>query len=167
MVARTNIHTQDIVDFRNSFGLPNNPPQIVVNGVDPGDLGGGDEAEAVLDTSWTGGVAPAATIKLVISKSTNTTDGVDLSEQYIVDNNLADVMTESYGDCEANYTQAEGQFYSSLAQQAAAEGITYTVASGDSGAEGCDDPSAKTVASGPVSVNILSSTPYDIAVGGP
>ncbi|MBV8866619.1 MAG: S53 family peptidase, partial [Acidobacteriaceae bacterium] len=89
-----------------------------------------------------------------------------LSEQYIVDNNLADIMTESYGDCEANYTQAEGQFYSSLAQQAAAEGITYTVASGDSGAEGCDDPSSVTVATGPVSVNILSSTPYDVAVGG-
>ncbi len=166
VVARTNISLQDITDFRNSFGLINNPPQVIVNGPDPGDLGDGDEAEAVLDTSWTGGVAPNATIKLVISQSTATTDGVDLSEQYIVDNNLADVMTESYGDCEANYTQAEGQFYSSLAQQAAAEGITYTVASGDSGAEGCDDPSSETVASGPVSVNILSSTPYDIAVGG-
>ncbi len=166
VVARTNIVAQDIADFRSSFGLPNNPPQIVVNGPDPGDLGDGDEAEAVLDTSWTGGVAPAATIKLVISQSTSTTDGVDLSEQYIVDNNLAQIMTESYGDCEANYTQAEGQFYSSLAQQAAAEGITYTVASGDSGAEGCDDPGSETVASGPISVNILSSTPYDIAVGG-
>ncbi len=166
VVARTNIVAQDIVAFRSSFGLPNNPPQIVVNGPDPGDLGDGDEAEAVLDTSWTGGVAPNAAIKLVISKSTNTTDGVDLSEQYIVDNNLADIMTESYGDCESNYTQAEGQFYSSLAQQAAAEGITYTVASGDSGAEGCDDPGSETVATGPVSVNILSATPYDIAVGG-
>ena len=166
MVARTNIEAQDIADFRSSFGLPNNPPQIIVNGPDPGDLGDGDEAEAVLDTSWTGGVAPKATIKLVISKSTATTDGVDLSEQYVIDNNLADIMTESYGDCEANYTQAEGQFYSSLAQQAAAEGITYTVASGDSGAEGCDDPSSETVATGPVSVNILSATPYNIAVGG-
>ncbi len=64
----------------------------------------------MLDTSWAGGVAPNATVKLVISKSTNATDGVDLSEQYIIENNLADVMTESYGDCEANYTQAEGQF---------------------------------------------------------
>lgn len=166
VVARTNIVAQDIADFRSSFGLSKNPPQIVVNGVDPGDLGGGDEAEAVLDTSWTGGVAPAAIIKLVVSKSTTPTDGVDLSEKYIVDNNLADIMTESYGDCEAHYTRAEGQFYSSLAQQAAAQGITYTVASGDSGAEGCDDPGSEMVAKGPVSVNILSSTPYDIAVGG-
>ena len=166
VVARTNINLSDISSFRTAFSLPNNPPQILVNGTDPGDLGDGDEAEAVLDTSWSGAVAPNATIKLVVSASTNTTDGVDLSEQYIVDNNLADVMTESYGDCEANYTQAEGQFYSALAAQAAAQGITYTVASGDSGAEGCDDPGSETVATGPVSVNILSSTPYDIAVGG-
>ncbi len=166
VVARTNINLSDISSFRTAFSLPNNPPQVVVNGTDPGDLGNGDEAEAVLDTSWSGAVAPNATIKLVVSASTNTTDGVDLSEQYIVDNNLADVMTESYGDCEANYTQAEGQFYSALAAQAAAQGITYTVASGDSGAEGCDDPGSETVATGPVSVNILASTPYDIAVGG-
>ncbi len=167
VVARTNILLSDIANFRSSFALSNNPPQIVLNGPDPGDLGDGDEAEAVLDTSWSGALAPAATVKLVVSASTNTTDGVDLSEQYIIDNNLADVMTESYGDCEADgYTQAEAQFYSSLAQQAAAEGITYTVASGDSGAEGCDDPGTETVATGPVSVNILAATPYNIAVGG-
>jgi hypothetical protein len=166
VVSRTNISLSDIANFRSSFALPNNPPQIVLNGTDPGDLGDGDEAEAVLDTSWSGAVAPSATVKLVISASTNTTDGVDLSEQYIIDHNLADVMTESYGDCEANYTQAEAQFYSSLAEQAASEGITFTVASGDSGAEGCDDPASKTVATGPVSVNILAATPYDIAVGG-
>ena len=166
VVARTNITMQDIQDFQNSFGVPNNLPQIVVNGPDPGDIGGGDEAEAVLDASWSAALAPAATVKLVVSASTGTTDGVDLSEEYIINNNLADVMTESYGDCEANYTQAEGQFYSSLAQQAAAQGITYTVASGDSGATGCDDPGSVTVASGPVSVNVLASTPYDIAVGG-
>ncbi len=166
VVARTNINLSDITDFRNAFALSNNPPQIVVNGTDPGNLGDGDEEEAVLDTSWAGAIASSATIKLVVSASTSSTDGVDLSEEYIIDNNLADVMTESYGDCEANYTAAEGQFYASLAQQAAAEGITYTVASGDSGAEGCDDPGSETVATGPISVNVLAATPYDIAVGG-
>jgi hypothetical protein len=166
VVARTNIKLTDISDFRSSFGLSANLPQVVVNGPDPGDIGSGDEAEAVLDTSWSGALAPNATVKLVVSGSTATTDGVDLSEEYIVNNNLADVMTESYGDCEANYTAAEAQFYSSLAQQAAAQGITYTVAAGDSGAEGCDDPSSKITATGPVSVNILAATPYDVAVGG-
>jgi len=165
IVGRTNINVSDVTQFRSAFGLSNNNPQIVVNGPDPGDLGGSEEAEAVLDTSWAGAIAPSATVKLVVSEDTNTTDGVDLSEEYVIDNNLGDVMTESFGDCEANYTQAEGNFYSSLAQQAAAEGITYTVAAGDSGAEGCDDPT-ETAATGPLSVNILSSTPYTVAVGG-
>ncbi len=165
VVARSNIHTSDIDSFRSTFGLPVNPPQIMVNGTDPGELGGDEEAEAVLDTSWSGAIATNATVAVVVSASTNSSDGVDLSEMYIIDNNLADIMTESFGDCEANYTAAEGAAISGLAQQAAAQGITYTVAAGDSGAEGCDDPT-QFEAIGPLSVNILASTPYDIAVGG-
>jgi hypothetical protein len=165
VVGRTNINVSDVSSFRSIFGLPANPPQIIVNGTDPGDLGGDEEAEAVLDTSWAGATAPNATVELVVSASTNTSDGVDLSEMYIIDNNLADVMTESFGDCEANYTAAEGTAISNLASQAAAQGITYTVAAGDSGAEGCDDPT-QTTAHGPISVNILASTPYTVAVGG-
>ncbi len=167
VVARTDIKTSDVTQFRSVFGLASNDPQTVVNGTDPGDLGGDEESEAVLDTSWAGATAPGATVKLVVSKSTNDSDGTDLSELYIVDNNVGDVMTESFGSCEADYGssgQSAASFYSSLAQQAAAEGITYLVAAGDSGAEGCDDPSSSS-ASGPISVNILA-TPYTIAVGG-
>ena len=165
MVGRTNINPSDITSFRSLFGLSGNAPQIVLNGVDPGDLGGDEEAEAVLDASWAGAVAPESAIKLVISKSTNTTDGVDLSEEYIINNNLADVMTESFGDCEANYTSAQAIFYSNLAAQAALQGITYLVATGDSGAAGCDSPDGKT-STGPISVNVLASNPYVVAVGG-
>ncbi len=165
VVARTNIHIQDLVSFRSVFGLSNNPPQVIVNGTDPGDLGGDEEAEAVLDSSWAGATAPGATVKLVVSMTTNTSDGVDLSELYIIDNNVGDVMTESFGDCEANYTAGEANYYSTLAQQAAAEGITYLVSAGDSGAEGCDAPTETTARDG-LSVNILASNPYVIAVGG-
>jgi hypothetical protein len=165
VVGRSNINTGDIASFRSTFDLSNNQPVIVPNGPPPGNLGGDEEAEAVLDTTWAGAVAPGATVKLVISASTNTTDGVDLSEAYIIDNNLADVMTESFGSCEASYTTAEATAISSLAEQAAAQGITYAVAAGDSGAEGCDDPT-ETKATGPLSVNLLASTPYTIAVGG-
>lgn len=164
VVARSNIKLQDITQFRSIFGLVANNPQIVVNGTDPGVVKA-DESESVLDASWAGAVAPNATVKLVVSKTTNTTDGTDLSEQYIIDHNLADVMTESYGDCEAGYSGAQANFYASLAQQAAAQGITYTVSSGDNGVAGCDDPSSDS-ASLPASVSVLASTPYTIAVGG-
>ncbi len=147
------------------FSLPANPPVVVVNGSDPGRVSG-DEEEAVLDASWAGATAPNATVDLVVSNSTNSTDGVDLSEEYIVDNNLADVMTESYGGCEATDTSQDVNLHLALAQQAAAQGITYLVAAGDSGAEGCDDPNSETAARGPISVNVLAATPYNVAVGG-
>ncbi len=166
VVGRTNINVQDVASFRSAFGLSNNPPNVIVNGPDPGDLGGGEEVEAVLDTTWAGAIAPGATVDLVVSQSSNNTDGVLLSEEYIVDNNLANVMTESFGDCEANYTSSGAAGISSLAQQAAAEGITYLVAAGDAGSAGCDDFNSETSATLPPSVNILAATPYNLAVGG-
>ncbi|MGH9759067.1 MAG: Ig-like domain repeat protein [Candidatus Acidiferrales bacterium] len=166
IVGRTDINLQDVTEFRNVFNLAGPAPQIILNGPDPGDLGGGEEGEAVLDTTWSGAVAPGANVDLVVSASTNSTDGVDLSEVYIVDNNLGDVMSESFGTCEQGATQADETTIASLAEQAAAQGITYMVATGDSGAEGCDNPNAETTAKGPVSVNILASSPFTVAVGG-
>ncbi len=75
-------------------------------------------------------------------------------------------MTESFGSCEAETTTSSAAGTAALAEQAAAQGITYLVSTGDSGAEGCDDPDTETAASGPVSVNVLASTPFNVAVGG-
>ena len=105
-------------------------------------------------------------MNVVISASTNTSDGVDLSELYIVDNNVGDVMTESFGSCEGFASQAEAQAISALEEQAAAQGITSVVSSGDSGAEGCDNPNHSSANGDPSSVNVLASSPFNVAVGG-
>ncbi len=169
IVGRSNLWNQggDVDNFRfyafnleccDKFG-------IILNGPDPGDLGGGEEAEATLDSTWSGAVAQYASVDLVVSASTNTTDGIDLSEVYIVENNLADIMTESFGSCELYATDAQLAFAYDMAEQAAAQGITYFVSAGDSGAEGCDDD-AIAPATHPISVNYLASTPFNVAVGG-
>jgi hypothetical protein len=165
VVARSNIDIEDVVYFDGLFGI-SAFPHVINNGLPPGDLGGGEEAEAVLDLTWAGAIAPGAVIDQVLSASTNTTDGVDLSELYVIENNLADVMTESFGSCEAGYTSTDAAGVAALAEQAAAQGITYTVSTGDSGAEGCDNPNTENTASGPVSVSVLASSPFNIAVGG-
>jgi hypothetical protein len=160
---------QDASDFQNVFNIPFNgyaSIETILDGPDPGDLGGGEEAEATLDVTWSAALAPGANVYLVVSAVTNTTDGADLSEFYIIDNNMGDVMTESFGNCEASYTSTAAQGFATLAEQAAAQGTTYLVASGDSGAEGCDDAGAQTTASGPPSVNLLAATPFNVAVGG-
>ncbi len=165
IVGRTNIRLSDVQTFRSMFGLPVNNPVIVVNGPNPGIVSQGEEGEADLDVQWAGAVAPKATIKLVVSASTASTDGVDLSAQYIVSNNLAPVMSTSFGSCEASMGAAERTFYNNLWQQAAAQGITTLISSGDSGAAGCDSPSA-TPGTGGQAVNGLCSTPYSVCVGG-
>jgi len=167
VVGRSNINRQDVTDFRAMFGLPAYAPnqlQVILNGPDPG-LVDGDEGESDLDVQWAGAVAPQATILLVTTQSTDTdsVDGVDASALYIVDNNLAPVMSDSYGVCEAF---ASNGFYNALWQQAAAQGITVVVSSGDSGSAGCDDPNTQTAATHGLAVSGTASTPFNVAIGG-
>lgn len=164
IVGRTNPGTTNWATFRSQVGLPVNTPTIVVNGTNPGDLGADEDGEADLDAEWSGGCAPGATVKFVASKSTSSTDGVDLSAQYIVNNNLADVMSTSFGQCESSMGSTENAFYNNLWSQAASQGITSCVSTGDSGAAGCTGGSS-TSGSGYSGVNGLASTPYNIAVG--
>jgi pseudomonalisin len=163
IVGRSNINLADVQTFRNYFGLPVNNPQIILNGPNPGI--NGDEDEAVLDVEWSGAVAPKATVKFVVSASTNATDGVDLSAQYIVANNVAPVMSTSYSSCEAAMGSAEMAFYRNLWQQAAAQGISTMISSGDAGAAGCDAGSESLASSGKA-VNGLCSSIYSVCVGG-
>jgi subtilase family serine protease len=165
IVARSNIKMSDVQQFRSYFALPANNPQIIVNGADPGVFSSDEETEADLDAEWSGAVAKAATIKFVVSKSTNSSDGVNLSAQYIVNNNLAPVMSTSFGLCEASLGSTGNSFFNALWQQAAAEGITAFISSGDNGAAGCDSASATTATHG-LGVNGLCSSPYSVCVGG-
>lgn len=164
IVGRTDIQLSDVQTFRQIFGLPANDPHFIVNGQDPGV--NGDELEADLDVEWSGSVAPNATIDFVSSASTFATDGVDLSISYIVDNVVAPIMSTSYGQCEAFLGPTENAFYNIMYQQAAAEGITALVSSGDNGPAGCDYPYSYTPAQYGANVNGLASTPYNLAVGG-
>ncbi len=170
VVGDSNINIQDVRDFRLMFGLVANDPQIILNGPDPGLTG--DEGEADLDVEWAGAVAPQATIKFVVSQSTisdfsQVSAGVDLSALYIIDNNIAPVLGESFGLCEAALGTSGNAFYNTMWQQAAAEGITVVIAAGDNGSAGCDPGSlTPNAATQGIAVSGFASTPYNVAVGG-
>ena len=171
IVGESNINMQDVTDFRTMFGLtangfPGNNVNRILNGPDPGPQS--DESEADIDVQWSGAVAPNATIDFVVSQSTESTDGIDLSAVYIVENNLAPVMSESYGFCELGLGVSGNQFFNSLWQQAAAQGITVFISSGDDGSAGCDFNQGTTPqpAQYGLAVSGYASTPYNVAVGG-
>ncbi|MFZ3217655.1 MAG: Ig-like domain repeat protein [Candidatus Acidiferrales bacterium] len=166
IVQESNINITDVQQFRKLFGLPKNDPEIILDGPDPGIVG--DESEALIDVSWSGAVAKNAKIKMVVSATTNTTQGIDLSAEYIVDNNIAPIMSESYLGCELGQGTAGNQYFNAIWQQAAAQGITVFIAAGDNGSAGCDDfnlPAPSPAVYG-LQVNGIASTPYDVAVGG-
>jgi hypothetical protein len=152
----------DVAAFRQVFGLPANPPNIILTG--PGIALNRVDAEATLDVEWSGAVAPKATIDLVVSAGTPTTDPVDLSAIYVVDNNLSPIMSLSFSECEQDLGSAGNAFWNALFEQAAAQGISVFVASGDWGAAGCKPDSF--AGNTDLAVNGLSSTPFNTSVGG-
>ena len=121
-----------------------------------------------MDVEWSGAVAPGANIILVVAEDTETALGVDLAAQHIVDNNLAPILSESWGVCELGLGTAGNQFFNQLWQQASAQGITVLVASGDSGSAVCDSDGAKPPAPAKfgLAVSGFASTPYNTTVGG-
>jgi subtilase family serine protease len=174
VVGESNLNSADIQNFRDSFGITalgpdgsvemENPPSTVCMAPDPSD----NEPESYLDAEWSGAMAPNATIDFVSCGRLGVTSGADLAAAYIIADpghvQRISVLSTSYGDCEA-LPQSEGnQFYVSLWQQAAAEGITVVVAAGDTGGDGCQD--VNTYATEGISVVNEASTPYNIAAGG-
>jgi hypothetical protein len=165
VVGETDINPQDVADFRTMFGLPPSVPNIILNGPDPGI--NDEEMEGDVDVEWSGAVAKGATIDLVVSETTEATPGIDLSALYIIDNNLAPVMSISYATCEAELGAGGNVFHSTLWEQAAAQGITVVVAAGDSGSAACDSTTqGETAAQYGLAVSGLASTPFNVAVGG-
>lgn len=156
IAGQTEIYLPDIQQFRTSFGLSGNVPQIVFvpNTQDPG-LSSYDLPEAYLDLEWSGAVAKNASIIYVYSN-----DVMD-AVQYAIDQNLAPVMSVSYGRCELESDRAGVLILESWAQQANAQGITWLNASGDSGAADCDDPAHPGLA-----VDVPASIPEVTGVGG-
>jgi large repetitive protein len=166
VTAQSQIELTDVQQFRQIFGLKANDPNFLLSGPDPGVASETDSEEALLDVEWAGAVAPGATINLVVAGSTDTTSGVDLAAAYAIDNEVSPILTYTYGSCEQALGSTGNAFYNALWQQAAAEGITVLVASGDNGAAGCDSATAGLPAVNGLAVNGVASTPYNVAVGG-
>jgi subtilase family serine protease len=163
--GESSISLADVAAFQSSFGLPNNPPTIILNG---GGAGTGAAVENTLDVEWAGAAAPYAKIVLVVSPSTSATNGDLLSHQYIIDNEVASVMSTSFGSCELYNGTAGNAAYNQIFQQGAAEGISIFVAAGDQGSAGCEDHTAPgpTGAITGLQVSGVASSPYVTAVGG-
>jgi len=167
----SNINIELVNNFRKMFGLSVNPPQVIIDGNDPGvdgvnnpDGPNGASVEAYLDVEWAGAVAPDATVDLVIGGDTAMESGLFLAAEHAVYGNVAPVISLSFGQCESSLAGSAG-FLNNLWEQAAAQGITVMVSAGDSGSAGCDGDNSEYATQGQA-VSGYASTPYNVAVGG-
>ncbi|GGG92460.1 Ig-like domain repeat protein [Silvibacterium dinghuense] len=172
IINDSNINVGLVNQFRTLFGLSANPPQVVIDGNDPGVDGTNnpdgpnyDSVEAYLDVEWAGAVAPQATVDLVIAADTALESGLYLAAEHAVYANVAPVLSLSFGECEAGLGSTNA-FFNDLWEQAAAQGITVMVSSGDAGSAACDNDNSQYYAVDGQAVNGFASTPYNVAVGG-
>jgi subtilase family serine protease len=165
VTGQTEILSTDIDAFRAASNLPANDPQLVLvpNSGTPV-ISSADLTEADLDLEWSGGIASDATI-IYVYVGNNKNFSVFDSLTYAVDNNVAPVVSISYGACESGLGTTTVQTFEQLAQQANAQGQTITAASGDSGAAACDSDTAKSASKG-FAVSAPASVPEITAVGG-
>jgi hypothetical protein len=164
IVSASNVDLSLVQAYQSLFGLTANLPTVIVDGADPGQNSAA--TEAYLDIELAGSVAPGATVLLYTSGGTALTNGLALAAMRAVEDDQAGVISVSYGECESELGQSGNAFWNALWQQAAAQGQTVFVSSGDGGSAGCDNFDAQQVAYGGLAVNGIASTPYNVAVGG-
>jgi subtilase family serine protease len=149
----TPITTSDVNTFLSNAGVTHTGTitNIAVDG--GGNAASSDYVETALDVETIAGLAPGANIRVY--------DFPDLSSQSIEDgynqtvsDGVATVVNSSFGGCETSDT-AFTNTTNSIAQQAAAKGITFAASSGDSGSAECSG----------IGVSSPSSDPYFVSVG--
>lgn len=122
----------------------------------------GDEAEADVDLEYASGIAQNANIFYVYVGNNQNYDVLD-ALAFAIAQDIAPVVSISYGFCETSMSATELDQGNALLEQAAAQGQTIVASGGDRGSTACASS-----ASGqwPLSVIYPASSPYVTAVGG-
>jgi pseudomonalisin len=178
IVGRSGVCTADITNFATQAAVTANIPTTIVPplGTTPPapacsttQTASGDQSEATLDVTRSGSVAQGAALDLVVSVETGGQDGIAIAATYVVDTPptpAPKIMTISFGLCEGEAGASGVGFWDSLFQEAAGEGISVFVSSGDSAAAGCDTAFTTPPATQSLSPNAICASSYATCVGG-
>ncbi len=192
IIGEFNLDLTVTAAYRNLFGLPADTTQVVIDGEDPGTgpvFGGiistgitligaigtinleeelSPNALGYLSAEISGAVAPKAIVNYYIAGGTPFQNVVQLAAMRAVEDNQASVLSVNYGLCEEVLGPGGNQFWSSVWEQAAAQGQTVLVATGDEGPAACGAEISVNgqITSLGLSVNGVASTPWNVAVGG-
>lgn len=162
--------SRDWSTFRTAFGLAGYTSGKLVT-VQPAGAAchnpgyNADDGEVSIDAEWASAAAPNATIEIASCADTNTTFGGLIALQNVISaSTTPQIISVSYGECEAYNGAAGNAAFFNAYQQAAAEGISVFVSAGDEDGAECDG--GQWVSFQGISVSGFASTPYNVAVGG-
>ena len=116
--------------------------------------GSGDDPETDLDVQTIAGLAPGANI-IVYDMGSLTDQAIEDAYNKVLSDGKASVVNSSFGGCESSDPSFEDAT-NSIAEQGAAEGVTFSASSGDSGSNEC----------GSKGVSAPAGDPYFTSVGG-
>ncbi|MGC2211093.1 MAG: protease pro-enzyme activation domain-containing protein, partial [Candidatus Korobacteraceae bacterium] len=162
----------DLATFRSLFGVPGTLNLHVYHGYgrvtcnDPGidPEHEGEESEAALDSEWANALAPSANL-IVMSCDQYPDQGTFTSMAALIDNNLADAMSLSYGESEIGYTATDFSAQDALYEEAAAQGQSIFVAAGDGGSDVNDWVNGANTAVSGYNVNAYGAPMVTVAGG--
>jgi subtilase family serine protease len=190
VIGEFNLDLTVTAAYRMLFGLSSDNTQVVIDGQDPGTNGAPGSAGAVgftllssigttyvsvepeiadnyLSVEIAGAVAPKATVNYYLAGGSDFQNAIVLAALRAVEDNQASVLSVAYHNCEQLLGPSGNQFWSSLWEQAAAQGQTVLVSSGDEGPAACGaeiSVDGQITYLGP-SISGLASTPWNVAVG--
>jgi len=185
VLGQSAVDTNQLDYFQQKTGQPTKlPTMMLVPNTGVSNRVSGDEGESELDLEYASGSAPGASTVFVYTGCTQTTsataldrtkvscnnNGVFDSMIYAIQNNVAPILSLSYGTCEAGAGYAATVLEPILAQ-GSSQGQTVVVASGDWGPVACETLTGTrktigTVAMDGISVSYPASSPNVTAVGG-
>lgn len=131
----------NVAGYDSQFGIDAPTPETVsVDGANYDADPGAGQGEVELDIELVQAMAPA--VHTLVYEAPNSDQGqVDLANQIVTDDRVS-VTSVSWGQCEAAASQASIEGTDNALQQGAAEGISFFVASGDSGSDDCGNGSS-------------------------
>jgi flagellar motor protein MotB len=122
-------------------------------GCEPSDI----DVEQALDVEAVHATAPGADI--LYESAADCTDGaLNAAENAIVADHSADIISNSWGECESQQAASDAAAFEQIAMQAAIEGIGIYASSGDAGDEVADCGAAQT--------DVPAADPWVTSVGG-
>jgi subtilase family serine protease len=147
----------------------NLPTAVLVPGSGVEAISPGDEGESEIDLEYSSGIAQNANTFLVYVGANQNYSVYD-ALSFAITENIAPVVSISYGTCEPLLSSTDLSQFDSLFEEASAQGQTLVAASGDSGSTACA-PFAGVQGVSPteqqeLSVNFPASSPNVTAVGG-